>query len=107
MAYEIGVQLPRPIEEQVTATLRDRIPGLVAYSNEELPRQVDAADVLGALGHLRRIPVLHCIQGLVDEALPEMFDRDALRKEKTIPLYRAEDTLTVAIANPYSNFKLI
>ncbi|MBW0000344.1 MAG: Flp pilus assembly complex ATPase component TadA [Verrucomicrobia bacterium] len=107
MAYEIGVQLPRPIEEQVTAALRERIPALATYSNEELPRQVDAADVLGALGYLRRIPLLHSIQGLVDETLPALFDRDALRKEKTVPLHRTDEVLTVAIANPYSSFKLI
>ncbi len=90
-----------------TLTLREKIPALRGYSNEEIVRRVEPADALGALGALRRIPVLHSLAGLVDPELLDAFDIDALRKEKTVPLYRSDERLTVAISNPYGNFKVL
>ena len=107
MAFELGITLSKPIEEQLIATLREKIPALREYSNEEIVRRVEPADALGALGALRRIPVLHSLAGLVDPELLDAFDIDALRKEKTVPLYRSDERLTVAISNPYGNFKVL
>jgi type II secretory ATPase GspE/PulE/Tfp pilus assembly ATPase PilB-like protein len=107
MAFELGITLSKPIEEQLIATLREKIPALREYSNEEIVRRVEPADALGALGALRRIPVLHSLAGLVDPDLLDAFDIDALRKEKTVPLYRSDERLTVAISNPYGNFKVL
>jgi type II secretory ATPase GspE/PulE/Tfp pilus assembly ATPase PilB-like protein len=107
MAFELGITLSKPIEEQLIVTLREKIPSLREYSNEEIVRRVEPADALGALGALRRIPVLHNLAGLVDPDLLDAFDIDALRKEKTVPLYRSDERLTVAISNPYGNFKVL
>ena len=67
MAFELGIPLSKSIEEQLTATLREKLPSLEEFSNEEIVRRVEAADVLGALGTNRRIPVLHNLSGLVDQ----------------------------------------
>src|ERR1700730_6629750 len=107
MPFEIGIPIPKPLEEQLVATLREHNPALRQSSGEEIVRQVELAEVLGALGTLRRIPVLHQIANLVDPDLLEGFDRDSLRKEKTVPLRLSDEYLTVAIANPYGNYKLI
>jgi hypothetical protein len=107
MSFEIGIPLSKPTEDQIIATLREKLPALKEYSNEEIPRRVEAADVLGALGTLRRIPVLHHLSGLVDPDLLNSFDIEALRQEKTIPLQYAAEGLTVAVANPYGNFKVL
>src|ERR1700693_6527906 len=107
MSFEIGIPLSKPTEDQIVATLREKLPALKEYSNEEIPRRVEAADVLGALGTLRRIPVLHHLSGLVDPDLLNSFDIEALRQEKTIPLQRGVEGLTVAVANPYGNFKVL
>src|SRR5215469_13601919 len=77
MAFELGIPLSRAIEEQLIATLREKVPSLNEYSNEEIGRRVESADALGALGTLRRIPVLHNLNGLVDQNLLEAFDIDA------------------------------
>jgi type II secretory ATPase GspE/PulE/Tfp pilus assembly ATPase PilB-like protein len=107
MAFELGIALSKPVEEQLVATLREKIPALSEYSNEEIVRRVEPADALGALGALRRIPVLHNLDGLVDPDLLDAFDMDALRKEKTVPLCRSDERLTVAISNPYGHFKVL
>jgi type II secretory ATPase GspE/PulE/Tfp pilus assembly ATPase PilB-like protein len=107
MAFELGITLSKPVEEQLIATLQEKIPTLSEYSNEEIVRRVEPADALGALGALRRIPVLHNLAGLVDPDLLDAFDTDALRKEKTVPVCRSDERLTVAIANPYGNFKVL
>ncbi|HEV3211336.1 MAG TPA: ATPase, T2SS/T4P/T4SS family [Chthoniobacterales bacterium] len=107
MSFELGIPVSRPLEEQLIATLREYNPALSKFSGEEIVRQVEPAEVLGALGSLRRIPVLHQIASLVDLDLVEGFDRESLRREKTVPLQLSEDYLTVAIANPYGNYKLI
>jgi len=107
MAFELGITLSKPVEEQLIATLREKILALREYSNEEIVRRVEPADALGALGALRRIPVLHRLDGLVDPDLLDAFGVDALRKEKTVPLHRSDERLTVAIANPYGNFKVL
>jgi type II secretory ATPase GspE/PulE/Tfp pilus assembly ATPase PilB-like protein len=107
MAFEIGIALSKPTEDQIIATLREKLPALKEYSNEEIPRRVEPADVLGALGTLRRIPVLHSLNGLVDPDLLNSFDIEALRQEKTIPLQYGAEGLTVAVANPYGNFKVL
>jgi type II secretory ATPase GspE/PulE/Tfp pilus assembly ATPase PilB-like protein len=107
MSFEIGIPLSKPTEDQIIATLREKLPALKEYSNEEIPRRVEAADVLGALGTLRRIPVLHNLTGLVDPDLLNSFDIEALRQEKTIPLQYGTEGLTVAVANPYGNFKVL
>jgi type II secretory ATPase GspE/PulE/Tfp pilus assembly ATPase PilB-like protein len=107
MAFELGITLSKPIEEQLIATLREKIPALKEYSNEEIVRRVEPADALGALGTLRRIPVLHSLDGLIDPELLDAFDIDALRKERTVPLCRSREGLTAAIANPYGNFKVL
>ena len=82
MAFEIGIELSKPTEDQIIATLRAKLPGLKEYSNEEIARRVEPADVLGALGTLRRIPVLYNLSGLVDPELLNTFDIEALRQEK-------------------------
>jgi type II secretory ATPase GspE/PulE/Tfp pilus assembly ATPase PilB-like protein len=107
MPFEIGIPLSKPTEDQIIATLREKLPALKEYSNEEIPRRVEAADVLGALGTLRRIPVLHNLAGLVDPELLNSFDLEALRQEKTVPLQYGAEGLTVAVANPYGNFKVL
>ena len=107
MAFDIGITLSKPIEEQLIATLRETLPALREFSNEEIVRRVEPADVLGALGMLRRVPVLHSLNGLVDPDLLDSFDLDALRREKTVPLCRSESGLTVAVSNPYGNFKML
>jgi type II secretory ATPase GspE/PulE/Tfp pilus assembly ATPase PilB-like protein len=107
MPFEIGIPLSKPTEDQIIATLREKLPALKEYSNEEIPRRVEAADVLGALGTLRRIPVLHNLSGLVDPDLLNSFDVEALRQEKTIPLQYGAEGLTVAVANPYGNYKVL
>ena len=107
MPFEIGIPLSKPTEDQIIATLRAKLPSLKEYSNEEIPRRVEAADVLGALGTLRRIPVLHNLNGLVDPDLLNSFDIEALRQEKTIPLQYGAEGLTVAVANPYGNYKVL
>jgi type II secretory ATPase GspE/PulE/Tfp pilus assembly ATPase PilB-like protein len=107
MSFEIGIPLSKPTEDQIIATLREKLPALKEYSNEEIPRRVEAADVLGALGTLRRIPVLHNLSGLVDPDLLNSFDIEALRQEKTIPLQYGAEGLTIAVANPYGNFKVL
>ncbi len=107
MSFEIGIPLSKPTEDQIIATLREKLPALKEYSNEEIPRRVEPADVLGALGTLRRIPVLHNLVGLVDPDLLDSFDIEALRQEKTIPLQRGVEGLTVAVADPYGNFKVL
>jgi type II secretory ATPase GspE/PulE/Tfp pilus assembly ATPase PilB-like protein len=107
MAFDIGIALSKPIEEQLIATLRETLPALREFSNEEIVRRVEPADVLGALGTLRRVPVLHSLNGLVDPDLLDAFDLDALRREKTVPLCRSESGLTVAVSNPYGNFKML
>jgi type II secretory ATPase GspE/PulE/Tfp pilus assembly ATPase PilB-like protein len=107
MAFDIGISLSKPIEEQLIATLREALPALREFSNEEIVRRVEPADVLGALGTLRRVPVLHNLNGLVDPDLLDAFDLDALRREKTVPLCRSESGLTVAVSNPYGNFKML
>ena len=107
MPFEIGIPLSKPTEDQIIATLREKLPALKEYSNEEIPRRVEAADVLGALGTLRRIPVLHNLAGLVDPDLLNSFDLEALRQEKTIPLQYGAEGLTAAVANPYGNFKVL
>ncbi len=56
MPFEIGIPLSKPTEDQIIATLREKLPALKEYSNEEIPRRVEAADVLGALGTLRTHP---------------------------------------------------
>ena len=71
MAFDIGIALSKPIEEQLIATLRETLPALREFSNEEIVRRVEPADVLGALGTLRRVPVLHSLNGLVDPDLLE------------------------------------
>ena len=48
MAFEIGITLSKPIEEQLIATLRETLPALKEFSNEEIVRRVEPADVLGA-----------------------------------------------------------
>ena len=100
MAFELGIPLSKPIEEQLIATLREKLPSLKEYSNEEIGRRAEAADVLGALGTIRHIPVLHSLGGLVDPDLVDAFDIDALRRERTVPLARSENQMTVAISNP-------
>ena len=107
MAFELGIPLSKPIEEQLAATLREKVPSLKEYSNEEIVRRVEAADVLGALGTIRQIPVLHSLGGLVDPDLMEGFDIEALRRERTVPLARCNNEMTVAISNPYGNFKVL
>jgi type II secretory ATPase GspE/PulE/Tfp pilus assembly ATPase PilB-like protein len=107
MAFDIGITLSKPIEEQLITTLRETLPALREFSNEEIVRRVEPADVLGALGTLRRVPVLHSLNGLVDPDLLDAFDLDALRREKTVPLCRSESGLTVAVSNPYGNFKML
>jgi type II secretory ATPase GspE/PulE/Tfp pilus assembly ATPase PilB-like protein len=107
MAFEIGITLSKPIEDQLIATLRETLPALKEFSNEEIVRRVEPADVLGALGTLRRVPVLHSLNGLVDPDLLDAFDLDALRREKTVPLCRSESGLTVAVSNPYGDFKVL
>jgi type II secretory ATPase GspE/PulE/Tfp pilus assembly ATPase PilB-like protein len=107
MGFEIGITLSKPIEEQLIATLREALPALKEFSNEEIVRRVEPADVLGALGTLRRVPVLHSLNGLVDPDLLDSFDLDALRREKTVPLCRSESGLTVAVSNPYGDFKVL
>jgi type II secretory ATPase GspE/PulE/Tfp pilus assembly ATPase PilB-like protein len=107
MPFEIGISLSKPTEDQIIATLREKLPALKEYSNEEIPRRVEAADVLGALGTLRRIPVLHNLAGLVDPELLNSFDLEALRQEKTVPLQYGAEGLTAAVANPYGNFKVL
>jgi type II secretory ATPase GspE/PulE/Tfp pilus assembly ATPase PilB-like protein len=107
MPFEIGIPLSKPTEDQIIATLREKLPALKEYSNEEIPRRVEAADVLGALGTLRKIPVLHSLAGLVDPDLLNSFDVEALRQEKTIPLQHGPEGLTAAVANPYGNFKVL
>src|SRR6201981_3371729 len=107
MAFDIGISLSKPTEEQLIATLRETLPGLKEFSNEEIVRRVEPADVLGALGTLRRIPVLHNLNGLVDPDLLDAFDLEALKREKTVPLCRSESGLTVAVSNPYGNFKML
>jgi type II secretory ATPase GspE/PulE/Tfp pilus assembly ATPase PilB-like protein len=107
MAFEIGIALSKPIEEQLIATLREALPTLKEFSNEEIVRRVEPADVLGALGTLRRIPVLHNLSSLVDPDLLEMFDLEALRREKTVPLCGSDSRLTVAISNPYGDFRVL
>jgi type II secretory ATPase GspE/PulE/Tfp pilus assembly ATPase PilB-like protein len=107
MAFEIGITLSKPTEEQIIATLRETLPALKEFSNEEIVRRVEPADVLGALGTLRHIPVLHNLNGLVDPDLLDDFDLDALRREKTVPLCRSESGLTVAVSNPYGDFKVL
>src|SRR5260370_2480566 len=107
MAFDIGIAVSKAIEEQLTATLRETLPALREFSNEEIVRQVEPADVLGALGTLRRVPVLHSLNGLVDPDLLDAFDLDALRREKTVPLCQSESGLTVAVSNPYGNFKML
>jgi type II secretory ATPase GspE/PulE/Tfp pilus assembly ATPase PilB-like protein len=107
MPFEIGIPLSKPTEDQIIATLREKLPALKEYSNEEIPRRVEAADVLGALGTLRKIPVLHSLAGLVDPDLLNTFDLEALRQEKTIPLQHGAEGLTAAVANPYGNFKVL
>jgi type II secretory ATPase GspE/PulE/Tfp pilus assembly ATPase PilB-like protein len=107
MSFEIGIPLSKPTEDQIIATLREKLPALKEYSNEEIPRRVEPADVLGALGTLRRIPVLHNLIGLVDPDLLDSFDIEALRQEKTIPLQCGAEGLTVAVADPYGNFKVL
>ena len=105
--FDIGIPLSRPTEDQLIASLREKLPALAEYSNEEIPRRVEPGDVLGALGALRRIPVLHSIAGLLDHELLKTFDLEALRLEKTIPLQQSAEGLTVAVANPYGNFKVL
>ena len=107
MAFDVGITLSKPIEEQLIATLRETLPALKEFSNEEIFRRVEPTDVLGALGTLRRVPVLHNLNGLVDPDLLEAFDLDALRMEKTVPLCRGESGLTVAVSNPYGDFKVL
>jgi type II secretory ATPase GspE/PulE/Tfp pilus assembly ATPase PilB-like protein len=107
MAFELGITLSKPIEDQLIATLRETLPSLKEFSNEEIVRRVEPADVLGALGTLRRVPVLHSLNGLVDPDLLDSFDLDALRREKTVPLCRSESGLTVAVSNPYGDFKVL
>src|SRR5258708_21628299 len=107
MEFNIGIALSKSIEEQLIASMRETLPALREFSNEEIVRQVDPADVLGALGTLRRVPVLHSLNGLVDPDLLDAFDLDALRREKTVPLCQSESGLTVAVSNPYGNFKML
>ena len=107
MAFEIGIALSKPTEDQIIATLREKLPALKEYSNEEIARRVEPADVLGALGTLRQIPVLHSLSGLVDPELLNTFDIEALRQEKTIPLQSGPEGLTVAVADPYGNFRVL
>src|ERR1700756_2106336 len=107
MAFDIGITLSKPIEEQLIAKLRETLPALREFSNEEIVRQVEPADVLGALGTLRRVPVLHNLNNLIDPDLLDAFDLDALRRERTVPLCRSESGLTVAVSNPYGDFKVL
>jgi type II secretory ATPase GspE/PulE/Tfp pilus assembly ATPase PilB-like protein len=107
MAFEIGVPFSKPVEGQLLAKLRERNPSLRDFSNEEVVRRVEPAEVLGALGALRHIPVLNNIQGLVDNDLLEGRDIEAFRKERTVPICRSENRLTVAIANPYGNYRVL
>ena len=107
MAFDIGITLSKPIEEQLIAKLRETLPALKEFSNEEIVRRVEPADVLGALGTLRRVPVLHNLNNLIDPDLLDAFDLDALRREKTVPLCRSESGLTVAVSNPYGDFKVL
>src|ERR1700757_238386 len=107
MAFEIGITLSKPIEEQLIATLRETLPALKEFSNEEIVRRVEPADVLGALGTLRHIPGLHNLNGLIDPDLLDDVDLDALRRERTVPLCRSESGLTVAVSNPYGDFKVL
>jgi type II secretory ATPase GspE/PulE/Tfp pilus assembly ATPase PilB-like protein len=107
MSFELGIPISKPLEEQLIAALREYNPALRQSSGEEVVRQVEPAEVLGALGSLRRIPVLHQITNLVDQDLVDLFDRESLRKEKTVPLRLSEEYLTVAIANPYGNYRLV
>jgi type II secretory ATPase GspE/PulE/Tfp pilus assembly ATPase PilB-like protein len=107
MAFEFGITLSKPIEEQLIAALREKLPTLKEFSNEEIVRRVEPSDVLGALGSLRRIPVLHNLNGLVDPDLLGSFDLDSLRREKTVPLSRSDAGFTIAISNPYGDFKVL
>src|SRR6201993_2026308 len=107
MAFDIGITLSKPIEEQLIAKLRETLPALKEFSNEEIVRRVEPADVLGALGTLRRVPGLHNLNNLIDPDLLDAFDLDALRREKTVPLCRSESGLTVAVSNPYGDFKVL
>ena len=81
MSFEIGIPIPKPLEEQLIAALREYNPTLRKSSGEEIVRRVEPTEVLGALGSLRRIPVLHQIANLVDPELVEAFDHESLRKE--------------------------
>src|ERR1700731_5178625 len=107
MAFELGIPLSKSIEEQLTATLREKLPSLEEFSNEEVVRRGEAADVFGAVGAIRGIPILHNLSGLGDQDLVEAFDIDALRRERTVPLARHENQMTVAISNPYGDFKVL
>src|ERR1700758_4381577 len=107
MAFDIGIALSKPIEEQLIATLRETLPALKEFSNEEIVRRVEPADVLGALGTLRHIPVLHNLNGLIDPDLLNSFEIESLRQEKTIPLQYSTEGLTVAVSNPYGDFNVL
>ena len=41
MSFEIGIPLSKPTEDQIIATLREKLPALKEYSNEEIPRRVE------------------------------------------------------------------
>ena len=82
MAFELGITLSKPIEEQLIATLREKIPALREYSNEEIARgrfrvAEDAIRRGAFVTDLERVranysewPNVEIVQGIVPEVLP-------------------------------------
>ncbi len=61
---------------------------------------VDETAILGCLSRHFGIPHVHLRPGLIDPHIVDIIDKDMAEKHLIIPLFKVEDTLTLAMAEP-------
>ncbi len=101
MNLNIGFTLNETITDAVVDQLIVFDPSLGERTREDIPRTCTANRILAAVGSITSLPLFLKIKDFVDQSLLEQSDPGLLNRGMFVPLYKDNEQIYVAVANPW------
>lgn len=101
MNLNIGFTLNETITDAVVDQLIVFDPSLGERTREDIPRTCTANRILAAVGSITSLPLFLKIKDFVDHSLLEQSDPGLLNRGMFVPLYKDNEQIYVAVANPW------